>query len=345
MSLKRAIWIAAAFGFFSALSQAGDEVLIQKPNQPYIDQLKQSMSEEGTAPTENPNGTPFIDSIKKKINEEGTAEGTHDSLGYSEELKRSFNGKSVKPQEGSFTEQERIKLGTGSPQGGAIAAVHEGHSALEQKIEGKINGAFGFRMAASADRQITGTGDAVANGFTSLYGTKWVPDLNFFYEYQPFHSEWFGNIGLVFNSGFSVHEGKGFFQFPLTNPKTGQLFNQQSQTEFHFITLPVMLGLKYQFNLFRVLRPYVQAGPTLIGYMEIRNDSKGGNRGNSRGLLFNAGVNVLLDWFSRQFAWDIYQDLGVKHSYLTLDYSRLSTLNGDVSFTNSALSAGLSYEF
>jgi hypothetical protein len=146
--------------------------------------------------------------------------------------------------------------------------------------------------------------------------------------------------------GLGYYHGNGNFAVDLAKPDgSGEFFGTASRTKFQFFTLPVMAGLSYRFNLLRILRPYVMAGPTLIGYVEMRNDSKEGNRGYSTGVYFSGGVSILLDWISKTSSWELYSNEGVKHYYLTIDYSRLSTLSGDVSVAVSGVYAGLTFEF
>jgi hypothetical protein len=87
------------------------------------------------------------------------------------------------------------------------------------------------------------------------------------------------------------------------------------------------------------------AGPALIGYLELRNDDGRTRYGESRALFLSGGVSILLDWISRGSSWDLYAEHKIKHYYLTVDYSRLSTFSGDLSATVSGINAGLTFEF
>ena len=51
-----------------------------------------------------------------------------------------------------------------------------------------------------------------------VYGHSKLANVMFTYEYQPFHSEWLGNVGAVFGIGLTYHRGNGRFQFNLENP-------------------------------------------------------------------------------------------------------------------------------
>ena len=57
-------------------------------------------------------------------------------------------------------------------------------------------------------------------------------------------------------------------------------------------------------------------------------------------------MNVLLDWISGDSSCELYQDQGIKHYYLTLDYSRADTIKATpVTIATSALSVGFTFEF
>jgi hypothetical protein len=299
---------------------------------PYIDNLK-----EGLAP---PSTESHIEALQKQQRDRGEVNEGYE--GYVEELRRT-DGEASQPAQ-SFIEAEKKKL-TPKSSDGAIAAVHEGRSSLKARIEGEINHAIGFRYGVSPTRSISAEAGTQLRDFDSVYGSKYAPELALFYEYQPFHSEWLGNVGIFGSAGVGFFRGNGSFKIQLTNPVTGNPFPVQSNTSFTFVEIPVTVGLNYRFNLARILRPFVMAGPTLIGYIESRDDQVSGNRGTSRGLLVVGGVSIFLNWLAPGSTWDLYAQHGVKHYYLTIDYSRLTTFQGAVDFQVSGLSAGLTYEF
>jgi hypothetical protein len=304
-------------------------------NQPYIDQLREGLEDRGVAPAPRDS---YIDSVKKKL--EPAPDRT-----YIDELKESDPSVYEKKPEESHIEGIRRGLEPRKEES-TIEAVKAGRSSqLRARKEGGINHAAGLQFGVSATREIVAAAGAGLASFDSLYGDKYAPELRAFYEFQPFHSEWFGNVGVVLTAGAAAFRGSGNFQFNLTNNRTGQPFGTESQTTFRFVYVPVSAGLNYRFNLFRILRPYVQGAPTLIGYSELRSDEKSGNQGISRGIQFGGGVNLLLDWMMPGASWDLYADFGVKHYYLTFDFTRLATFGGDVDFTASGFSAGLTYEF
>ncbi|HLD98868.1 MAG TPA: hypothetical protein VJB59_01340 [Bdellovibrionota bacterium] len=326
-----------AFGVIFGTECLADET---KSNQPYIDQLRQGLPPAETS-TES-----YTEKVQKQLREK---EGTPAKTQYIDELKRGLPEQEASPS-GSYLENEKAKLAP-KPQGGAIQAVREGKSDLQARREGPIHHAAGFRLGASQTRNTTAVAGAGEKPYSDVYGAGWTPDLAFFYEYQPFHSEWFGNIGIYLSGGISYASGMGNFQYTLKNfaatEKAGRLveFPSKSRTKFQFFSIPLIAALDYRFNLFRILRPFVIVGPTVIGYVETRNDAAQGFRGDSRGLFMSGGVSLLLDWVSATSTWDLYAAHGFKHYYLTAEYSKLSTFSGDVDFAVSGFSLGLTFEY
>jgi hypothetical protein len=86
-------------------------------------------------------------------------------------------------------------------------------------------------------------------------------------------------------------------------------------------------------------------GPTIIGYLENRNDNIKGTRGNSRGLFTSVGAALKLDWIFPGNSWDLYTNYGFKHTYLTVDYTRIGTYSGPVDFSSNSVIAGFLFEF
>lgn len=313
---------------------------------PFIDAVKQDLEKEeipdAARTVDRPQ--PFIDAEKNKLPPE------EDSFeNYTERL-RSAQPQEKIPGEGfeGYTDREKARLGGTSTPGGAIGAVQRGDSDLKRKYEGRIHHAFSLKVGASATRSYSVIA-AKSSGysFEQIYGNSWVPDVMLSYEYQLFHNEYAGSLGIVLNGGVTYHNAKGKFAVPLTNPApSAAAFPLESRTKFQFFTIPVGLGANYRFNLFRFIRPYGQVVPTLIGFSESRNDNKASaNTSVSRAIVFSGGVNFFLTPIFRDASWSLYESGGVKNYFLTVDFSRLTTIGGDVTLKSSILSAGLTYEF
>ena len=319
---------------FESESHAAQEV-----GQPYIDQIKREMKEGSASEGPNPNSgdvDPYIQNIRKNLPTESLNQES-----YIESLHKTDPKLRGEPSQESYIEKLKPTLEP-SKEGGAIQAVAEGNSALSMKREGQISRAFGLRYGVTANRNYSATSQS--KDFNSIYGGNYAPDLSFFYEIQPFHSELLGSFGIIGMGGVSYFHGTGQFALNLQKPGGSGSFGATSNTQFQFFTLPATLALTYRFNLFRYLRPYGFVGPTVIGFTEMRSDSQSGNRGFSKGVTTTLGLSFLLDWLSSDSTWSLYTAFGIKHFYLTLDYSRLTTFSSDVNFNGSGLFAGLTFE-
>jgi hypothetical protein len=326
---------ALAVGFQIPLAHA------EESQTPYLDQLRKEMSERGEPTTNQPTES-YTESLKRKLKNDDAQRGQSDaSEGYTDRVKKELDAEKPEVKEKSYTDQEKSRLGPGNNDS-AIQAVKEGRSELHAKRTGEIHHAAGLKFGPSLVHDISAA--SALRSFDSVYGANYAYDFQLFYEYQPWHSEWYGNLGFFGLVGVGYYHGQGAFQFNLTGA-SGQNFGERSRTKFQFIAVPVVAGLNYRFNLLRVLRPFVMVGPAVIGYQETRNDGGDDRSGDSRGLYFSGGVSLLLDWLSGKSTWDLYAEHGVKHYYLSVDYSRLSTFSGDVSYTVSGVYAGLTFEF
>lgn len=312
----------------------------EKSVSPYIDRLKGGLPE---VPFVEGESSSYTETLKNKLPPPKTSGSYIQKLKETDQDKRAGETAS----EVSYTEQERLKLEAKdeakNPQS-AIADFHAGKSELHAKMVGDIHHAMGIKVGAAMTREIVGDSTFVARPYSQVYGDGWVPDVSLHYEFQPFHSEWFGNIGLFSDLGITRVGGTGSFK-GFTNFTSGGVTFTSPKTKYQFFTVPMMVGLNYRFNLLRVLRPYVMAAPTLIGYWETRNDNKDAYKGYSKGMYFAGGVSVLMDWFSASSAWNYYADYGVKHYYLTVEYSKLTSLQSELEIGSSGITVGLLFEY
>ncbi len=345
-----------AVAAFLALQATADEPSLS----PYIDSIKQGWEKDRQS---QPAGsdTPYLDSVRERMKKEGEKEGQGaPAEGYTEYIRETSPTRPRPGQlEESYTEREKRRLEEedkvkrGELPASAIQAVREGNSELHPVRPGEISHAWGLRYGVSLDRNIVGDADTQLQPFSSIY-QSYAPDIELYWEYQPWHSEWWGNIGIYASLGVSFFKGDGVYKFQLTNPVTNQPFPPTSTTKFGFFELPLSLGLDYRFNLFRVLRPFVIAAPMLIGYTETRSDGIGGgckppilgaNCGVSTALFVSGGVALLLDWITPGSMDSLYQTFGVKHYYLTAEYMRVQPISTSVSFAISGVTLGLTYEY
>lgn len=199
-----------------------------------------------------------------------------------------------------------------------------------------INTAIGFKIGVAPGMTVTNSAGNI--GFNALYGTGWQPELLLHYEWQLFHSEFVGSLGLGFDTGLSYSTGYGLLSFDFNG-------SNASQTKFSFIQVPLLLNATYRFNLLRVLRPYIGAGAGTLFYTEVREDSAGDKRGYSFVFSGNGGLALTLDFFDSKTALDGYLSRGIQHSYLIAEYFYLASFNrSGVSFGRSGIYAGFLFE-
>lgn len=302
-------------------------------SQPFIDSVKNDLPQREESAS-------FIDEIKSELDPD-----TSESEGYTEAAKRKIleedaDRKRLGNADG-YSEIIRSELPTGQV-GGAIDALHEGRSELKAFRGGKVRNAFGINIGAMTRKNWSLAG----RNFSSMYPTvRTAPDPHFFYEYQLFHSVWFGSLGIRGDVGLVFDQAKGYFVHELFNPVTSESFGTESPVWFTFVTVPVSTGLIYRFNLLRLLRPYASVSPAFIGYSEFRSDGVRDRRGYSTALKTSVGVAILLDWIWGSAAWDLYEVHGVKHYYLTAEWVQWIPLTGPMRFTHSGLYAGATFEY
>jgi len=313
-------------------------VFSQTSIQPFIDQLKRENATEQNG-SQNFDSRSYTEELKKTLPPE--PDSTPGS--YSDLLRRTDPNQGKDPSEG-YTERQRLLLEP-AEEGGAIQAVKAGKSELKAERKGEIHHAIGFKYGDGGllNRSFSGSPGVTTRSFNSVYGSSYSPDITLFYEYQPFHSEWFGNFGIVAMGSISWQNGAGAFGSSLSRPGGGT-FPQTAATNFRFFQAPLTLGVNYRFNLFRILRPHILAGPTVILYEEDRDDGQPSIKGFSRGIMASVGASLLLDWISRGNSWDLYYDNGVKHFYLTADYIQLRTILSDLDLSMSGFRVGLTFE-
>lgn len=337
MKLRAGVLVAAAVGLISPQAYAQTSV------QPYIDNLRRHMPEQPAQGTES-----FTETERRRIETERAKDPRLPATGYTEKLKELNPELQQKPASSEgYSEGIRTRLGPGSS-GGAIQAVKEGRSELQLKREGKVDEAFGFRVGAALNRNIVADSESIGSGstFEEVYGNGWSPDFTLYYEWQPIRSATWGSLGLMTTSGFTFNTGDGRFATAL--PKgwaPGENFPLQSRAKVRFFTVPAMIGPVLRVNFLRWLKPYVSVAGGLTGFVETRSDTKERIKGYSRTVQVAGGAVIPMDWMSRKTAWDLYAEHAIKGYGITLDYTKMITVAGDVDFSTSGISAGMYYEF
>lgn len=315
---------------------------------PYIDAIKQTMPSApdsgGQGTTQNSDSGSYLEMQRKKLGPEQIELLPGDT--YIDARKKADPSLQEPEDSKGYTDSVKNQLDP-KPQNGAIDAVNRNQSELRAVKLGKIHHAFGFKFGASANRTMTGSSESVSTSFNNFYGKNFVPDFELFYEIQPFHSEIFGNFGLVTQLGLTMQKGVGQFQVLIPQPTKwgGGYFPANSLTNLRFTTVPVQVALDYRFNLFKYVRPYGQIGPGAIIFIENRSDSIPGHHGYSKTMTASAGINFLMDDLFPKESWDAYTAYTTKHYYITLDYTKVTTVASVVHFDLETWGLGVTHEF
>lgn len=307
--------------------------------EPYIDSIRSKLPPQNS--TES-----YTEQEKKKLEQKG--KGADDSAGYTEKIQQQLKAKEQTNGSENYTEKQKALLPP-KEQGGAIQAVNEGHSDLRMIRSGNIHHAFGFKVNALPDFAFSSPTGAQ---FSNVYGSGFAPDLQFFYEYQPWHGENFASIAFFSMLDFSYHQGFGQFAVQLYNYTadparqniSSDYFPTTSHTFFRFMDAGLTGGLTLHINAAKYVRPYASGGPTVMVFQETRDDGQQGGRGHAFGAYFAGGVNFLLDYVSRDATWQLYDVYGIKHYYFTVEYSRIQGLGGSVTLNTSGVMAGFTFE-
>jgi len=309
----------------------------QTSNSPFIDKIRTQLDSESTGPEPS-----FIEQQREKMNQKARVPGDEN---YSSRVKGTL---AVDPENDdyNYSVKEKLKIEQADKEkdddrsDSAIENYRNGKSELRLKRSVDIHSALAFKVGASVNRNLTGQ----SAPFSQIYGPQFPPDFTLHFEWRPYHSEWFGSLGLVSEIGVTSFRGTGTFQFQLKNPVSGQNFPTISQVSTQFLMYPLTVGLIYRFNLLRVIRPYVQAGASVVGMMESRSDTQNVTKTYSTALNGIGGVCILLDGISKEMTWDIYAAHGVKHYYLDIEYQLQQALSGDVSLNASGVYVGFLME-
>jgi hypothetical protein len=317
-------------------------------NTPFIDSLKQKMRESGQKDqgaqrtTESP--SPYIDSLKKRMTNSGTSAPTAESPQPFIDQQKSLNPSLANPPPGQdYTEQKKQSL-PAKETGGAIAAVNEGHSGLEMKRPGEIKNLFGMKTGTLFSHSATAGAQTEGTPFQTVYGKGYAPDVTFDGERVLLGDEHSLTIGLMAFIGIQYFAGPGVFSVQLTKPD-GTNFPLQSQTRFAFVNLPAGIGPSLRLHFLKWFQPYAQFMPSGSIFFESRNDQQQGFHGLAFGYTLTVGMAFMLDWISKDTTWDLYRDYGIKHVYLTAEYSDYATPLSDVNFAFSGLNMGFAFEF
>lgn len=133
-----------------------------------------------------------------------------------------------------------------------------------------------------------------------------------------------------------IHD-KGVGQLPLNNTTGGSVTYELFPAHAYVL----VRGIFHENQRFV---PYVGGGFTRAFYREkIRNQAT--RRGDTDGEHVRAGLQILLDWIDRDGASSLAGELGVNHTYLTLEVQKFSAEIDGVELGGESTMVGFLFEF
>lgn len=214
------------------------------------------------------------------------------------------------------------------------------------------DGAYIYRVKPAAGSKESGTfrvgmmdppkiqsADGVTD-FSSMYGNSSQPLFMFDYEWKPFNS--FGSLGLQGGIGVMYATGQGRFIIP--DP---QFPDQQAKEEYTFLAIPISLGGIYrlEWGHRQWVAPYISAGGTYIGIAEIRDDGKSPSLVGTPGVYGAGGLLFNVSAMSRDTAFTLSSEYGIKNLWISLEYRQLQTFTDDVDFSSGIVAAGVTVDY
>ena len=149
--------------------------------------------------------------------------------------------------------------------------------------------------------------------FSDLYGGN-DPMLLFNYEWKK--DNWMRNLSLTVGSGLIVASGKGRLQ-------SGSNAGEESLEEFLFIMVPVNAGVSYKARIWNEQKviPYAEAGLSLFGFNEYRNDGEPpiGRFGGAAGVYAAGGLALSVTSFDWDAAVQLDAEYGINSVWLTAE--------------------------
>ncbi len=329
--------------------------------QPYIDELKKDLAEEGENSSQKSIDEPAsytekirVELKKKEIEENGESTGGSEKNAggekpsYTDEIKADLKEADSKNEEArsfeGYTAREKARLAPTETK--SVLNKSEVEKEYEVKKQGEVTRSMSLHVSASSQRSFKTTGGTAGADFGSCYTSKWYPEINLLSEIQLAHSDTIGSIGGLLSTGMSYYSGKGQFAVAINKPNgSTEKFSTNSNISLSLMTVPVLVGAEVRVNLLRIIQPFVfgSAGP--IVYVETRSDAQKSQRGYAFVAQYGGGLNLNLDVLMPKTSFDLYGSFGVKHYFLSFQYLAQQNLSGNVAFNTSNLEAGLTYEF
>lgn len=278
----------------------------------------------------------YTEKLKKNL-KETDAKKPSSGKSYIEELREKNPDLRPKSETESFTDKKKEEVAP--TRSSSIDAIKSGKSdELVLKRPGTPRFFISLKVEVVGTRDFTTDPDFAGAAFMDVYSPKWRPDMHVNFEYQFLRRENGASLGVFVETGVASFVGKG--QFPFSKGT----FGSAAQTEFRIYTVPAFLGVTARLNALKYVRPYVSVGAGGMLFWETRDDDKDATRVYTLGMMGSGGVNILLDGLSDRASWTLYDNIGIKHYYLNLDFTYLNVTKGPVQHHGKLAFVGLSFE-
>jgi len=236
---------------------------------------------------------------------------------------------------------------SGPPQGGILRVPHPGAAKGLSRIN--ADGSYQYRIPQKSKSQssslrlgviappnISGAKTtAGTKSFGDFYGSSGIFAVNFDYEWQPFSK--FGRVGLVLGTGFATARGNGYFK------KDGT----RAEEVYNLYIVPMSAFLNYRFEYARRqwAVPFVKAGGTYFGMVELRDDNKSPAFAAAPAVGGGGGIHFSITALDKQEAFILDREYGIADMYLTLEAQALQGLSSDIDFSTQMVNLGITVDF
>lgn len=198
-----------------------------------------------------------------------------------------------------------------------------------------ITGAVYFRIASTSAFDIVGDG---GRSYKQVYGENPGVGIVFDYEWQMFHM--LGKWTLKASTGFTLGEGAGQFASAGNSAIT-------PKEKFLILLSPhtLLLNYKMRFSDAQWFIPYIEGGPGYFSYIEHRNDGSKTGIGGAPVIAAAGGMLISMSLFDRTASGILYDDYGINHMWLDLNFRHNEGLDKDKDFSSNVFSAGFGFAF
>lgn len=184
---------------------------------------------------------------------------------------------------------------------------------------------------------VNGNGTDVYNTYTfdDFYGGASNLIIGYDYEWYPFSK--YGRLGVQVGGSLMYAEGHGILVATQT----------PSIEKYHFLTLPVNVGLIYRFEWVdkQLLVPYVSGGGVVLALMESRNDGSTPKFTGGLGFYGSGGLMLNLGRIDEETGFSLESEYGISNMWLTAELRIIEVPSEAFRFSNQMINAGLSFDF